>query len=810
MTRSRTITEALLFAWGLAFLPANAQPLAPFVYNVANSASYGNNLAQGSIFVVFGSGFGPSQLLQADTYPLPSQVGGVSITVTSGTVTVTCPMIYATAGSAAAILPSNVPVGKAQLTLTNNQQATLFPTPVTVVASSAGMYSLSSSGQGPGVFTGIDGAPNTFSASAKTGDIVTAWGTGLGPVSGPANALPASFPPFSGVEVFGGTQPANLIYSGRSGCCVGVDQISFQIPPGVQGCYVPVVVRAGGTISNFVSIAVSSDGGPCSDTAPTIPVSVMNQAIAGQPVTAAALAAGPISVLQGLGFNVELAAQLSKLLRVNLSQEDVAKLLLAGQSHNRRVLMRALTKYSAAWRTLNPAAKAAVQAMLTPNQDGAVAAFGQFSTPGALAAGLGGLFPSQGTCTSLPSTSGARSAAGLDAGSSLALSGQAGALTLTPSRLGQYQGLFGSAPSGWDLAPGRYTMVGGGGKDVPAFSASLNVGANVVWTNKAGISSIDPSQPLSVTWSGGASPGYVVVGGYVESGRAGFVCVEDSSKGSFTIPSFILSMLPPGAGGMFISPHPLSQQATIPGVDLAYFMDGSSDRKSVAYQVAALQIVSGNDQSAGANELFSAPLVVEAIDAQGNPLSNVDVAWTPSPKGATLSPAFPSPTNASGQASVTVFAGNSAGPLTIQAAVGPFTAIFDLTVTSGGATCAPYPAGFVPFTSITYQSAPDKTGDTLLVGVVSQSNLAMIQNLPLPAAPNQEFCGTVNLGSGYNVTAYVPTAAERVGNFSSFGGVLINPLSNSPFPGNVIPESLLGGVYAWRIPPQSISTATAQ
>ncbi len=34
---------------------------------------------------------------------------------------------------------------------------------------------------------------------------------------------------------------------------------------------------------------------------------------------------------------------------------------------------------------------------------------------------------------------------GLDAGSSLALSGQAGGLTLTPSRTGQYQVLFGSA-----------------------------------------------------------------------------------------------------------------------------------------------------------------------------------------------------------------------------------------------------------------------------------------------------------------------------------------------------------------------------
>jgi hypothetical protein len=69
-------------------------------------------------------------------------------------------------------------------------------------------------------------------------------------------------------------------------------------------------------------------------------------------------------------------------------------------------------------------------------------------------------------------------------------------------------------------------------------------------------------------------------------GLAGFICAEDTTKGSFTIPSFILSLMPPSptGGTIFISPHPLSRQVTIPGVDLAYFMDGSSDSKSIVYQ----------------------------------------------------------------------------------------------------------------------------------------------------------------------------------------------------------------------------------
>lgn len=109
---------------------------------------------------------------------------------------------------------------------------------------------------------------------------------------------------------------------------MALDQISFEVPPGVTSCYVPVAVRSGSTISNFVSIAVSTGGGPCSDTAPTIPTRIMAQASAGQPVKVAALAAGPVPVLRGLGFDEKLylSETLSKLLRVKVTPEDVSKL----------------------------------------------------------------------------------------------------------------------------------------------------------------------------------------------------------------------------------------------------------------------------------------------------------------------------------------------------------------------------------------------------------------------------------------------------------------------------------------------------
>ena len=122
-----------------------------------------------------------------------------------------------------------------------------------------------------------------------------------------------------------------------------------------------------------------------------------------------------------------------------------------------------------------------------------------------------------------------------------------------PTGPGQYQVVFGSTPVGANVPPGVYTLSGAGGKDIDAFTATLNVGANIVWTNKTSISGVDRSQPLTITWSGGSNPGYVLLG-YSDSSThqpSGFLCSEDAAKGSFTIPSFILSALhPTGARGV--------------------------------------------------------------------------------------------------------------------------------------------------------------------------------------------------------------------------------------------------------------------
>jgi uncharacterized protein (TIGR03437 family) len=136
----------------------------------------------------------------------------------------------------------------------------------------------------------------------------------------------------------------------------------------------------------------------------------------------------------------------------------------------------------------------------------------------------------------------------------------------------------------------------------------------------------------------------------------------------------------------------------------------------------------------------------------------------------------------------------------------------NVSVKANGASapaCAAYPSGFFPFASVGYVSAPNSAGDRLLVGNMSltsggnslfNSSFAELQALPLPAYKNQQFCGTVTLAPGYTAVAYVPTAAERAGDFNPFAGLLLDPLANNtPFPGGIIPASRLPSPMAWRI-----------
>jgi uncharacterized protein (TIGR03437 family) len=264
--------------WALALVGALVCGVAPrleaqvTLSAAVNAASYLNaslpngKLAQGVVFIAFGKGMGPTKLALISAFPLPTSLTGTAISVTVGGTTVQCIMLYTSATQLAAVLPSNTPVGNGTMVVSYNG-ANSAPLNVTVVAHDFGIFAVNQSGTGAGVFTNaVSNAVNSVTAAANPNDLLDIWGTGLGAVAGDeaAGPLPGDISNLD-VQAFVGSQQAQVVYRGRSGCCTGLDQIRISIPAGVSGCYVPVYIMVGGVVSNFVTISVATAGSACSD-----------------------------------------------------------------------------------------------------------------------------------------------------------------------------------------------------------------------------------------------------------------------------------------------------------------------------------------------------------------------------------------------------------------------------------------------------------------------------------------------------------------------------------------------------------------
>ncbi len=114
----------------------------------------------------------------------------------------------------------------------------------------------------------------------------------LGPVGSAESSGPLPGNQFPDTEVFVANQRVQVHYAGRSGCCAALDQIVFQVPYGVDGCFVPVVVRSGTAVSNFVSMPVSLPGQSCLEPVGLAP-NVLGMAASNREINVAALALGP-------------------------------------------------------------------------------------------------------------------------------------------------------------------------------------------------------------------------------------------------------------------------------------------------------------------------------------------------------------------------------------------------------------------------------------------------------------------------------------------------------------------------------------
>lgn len=482
----------------------------PTITNVENAAS--NNpqglpnapIAQGAIFIIQGTDLGPANISIASSAFQSTTLSNTSVAVTMNGTTVNVPLYYTSAGQVAGLLPSNTPTGTGTITVTY-AGATSATAPITVVANNLGIFTVNSSGEGPGIVTFADyslvsdakasncGGPNTVCGAANPGDTLILWATGLGPVNGndvtgAGLGVAIDVP----VTVWLGGVPITPSYQGRSGCCVGEDQIVFTVPNNVPaGCAVPLLVRVNNLVSNGVLMPVANGSRNCTATNPAFVA------------------------------------------------ENVAQTVLSGQVGGFADI------------TPEPGG--------TGNPDAARLQFGEIT---AYTAGLQPFFVTllddlpSGTCgvynNLLSITSLAATGSNADAGSSFMIAGPKGTMTL-PAGQSQLDS------NGSFLVPGAYTISGAGGANIGAFQTNFSIPATPVLTSPNPSnppSSITRSNGLTVSWTGGSANAIVQITVYGPTDSTGLtgsqvVCNVASTAGTFTIPGYALSALPANNFGAF-------------------------------------------------------------------------------------------------------------------------------------------------------------------------------------------------------------------------------------------------------------------
>lgn len=173
---------------------------------------------------------------------------------------------------------------------------------------------------------------------------------------------------------------------------------------------------------------------------------------------------------------------------------------------------------------------------------------------------------------------------GLDAGPQITSSGPNGnQAALRQSN--QASGFTYDAPNVPDtyLAAGRYTLTGPGGADVGTFTGNLDIVPDLVVTNNPDdFKLINRGNGVTVRWTGGEASTFLTISGTsftlnMQSGSpegAGFVCIQNTSAGQFTVPSNILTQLPAsgvigGGGFSFITRGTFSVTASGKGARFA-------------------------------------------------------------------------------------------------------------------------------------------------------------------------------------------------------------------------------------------------
>ncbi len=517
----------ILMAAGLGL---QAAPVITSIQNAASNIPTGQPIAIGGIFVIKGTGLGPANISIAPTPFQNTTLSGTSVQVTVGQTTVDALMYYTSDTQVAALLPSNTPTGSGTFKVTYNGESKTAGHGIG--SSTLGIFTIDSTGTGPGIVTFPDyslvsaaranpcGGPNTACGAANPGDTLILWATGLGPVSGnesKGDGLGVNMPNLS-LSLYVGGAKADVSYQGRSGCCIGEDQIVFRVPDDAPvGCAVPLLVQVNGSLSNSVWIPVAKGSRDCTP---------VNAAFASVPVEQAVLSGGPVSS----AF-------------ITLGHEIIGP-PAAFRDHIEFELFK--------FQQLPPPVPPFLLSWIDYQPDG--------------------------TCYVLPFNTGIEppipdsALTVLDGGTTFTISGPNGSKQVTNGKAGGGGATL--SDTGAYLVPGTYTITSNGGPDIGPFTATTTFPQAPKLTSPSDNASVTRSNGLTVTWTGGEPNGSVriIVSSAFDNsftaGRQAF-CQAPAKAGTFTVPPYIMTALPAGNfGGIVLQPAPSSVPFTAPGVGL--------------------------------------------------------------------------------------------------------------------------------------------------------------------------------------------------------------------------------------------------
>jgi hypothetical protein len=306
-----------------------------------------------------------------------------------------------------------------------------------------------------------------------------------------------------------GGVPASISYQGRSGCCIGEDQIIFTVPAGVPtGCAVPLAVQIGNEVSNYTSIPIATSGRSC-----TPQDSVFAGAAAKSLVTGSA----PFNYA-----SFQLGRRIGAATSSGVTFQDFGLGQFAQVS-------------------VSPTAQPTILSMLDT--------------------------PPLGTCTAFSSQSASPSLltvlTGIDAGA-ITVSGPSGQVTMKEQKSSSagfttnYSAIF--SQNGTYFSGGAYKIAAAGGADVGSFATSFTITQTPSWPSSEQASlfpTVARAKGMTINWNGGSAAYSVEIDGSATTSNgdgtaavsSSFSCFVPSMAGTFTVPASVLLTLPTAPNG---------------------------------------------------------------------------------------------------------------------------------------------------------------------------------------------------------------------------------------------------------------------